>query len=154
MNVFEDKTGRCASISFYNCLPRLEKDLINWRFKEGTKIRIKEPYYKFSMGGNITIRIDYATDLEFFEDLDMKDAMKSKVRGNTFFEKGLYHEAILAYTCGIELCPPVSLLSTLLCNRAFCYMHIQNYTAAIQGIIFLELYLSIYLKFQRSLNRL
>lgn len=89
------------------------------------------------MGGNITIRIDYATDVEFYEDLDMEDAMKSKERGNCLFEKELYHEAILAYTRGIELCPPVSLLSTLLCNRAFCFMNIQNYEAAIQGTIYI-----------------
>jgi hypothetical protein len=132
MSVLEDKTGSCTAISFYNYIPDLNAKRIYWRLKQGTKIRIKEPYYKYTMGGMVTIRSDFATDIEFCDDFTLGDATKFKERGNSLYENEFFYDATLVYTSGIELSPPPSLLSILLCNRSICYMNLRNFTAAVR----------------------
>ncbi len=129
-SVMQDAKGRCATLSLYNCLSKPE--LANWRFRVGVRVRIKEPYYKFTMGGLLAIRVDFPSDVVIIDDaIDIQNAEACKNRGNQFFGKELYSEAVSAYTDGLRATVTSDLLrGQILCNRALCYLTMNNSSSA------------------------
>ncbi|XP_071839630.1 uncharacterized protein [Apostichopus japonicus] len=73
---------------------------------------------------------------------NIEESSALKEEGNSFFKQNLFKEAVQKYTLAIEKCPPTvktdgkkiswnSLMVTLYCNRAQCYLKDRQYQNAV-----------------------
>eukprot|EP01079_Euglenida_sp_SAG-EU17-18_P006132 gene6132-1095_t len=131
--IIQDQS-RCHTLSMYNCLPSGgDQSLANWRYGEGTIFAVKEPYLKVSSNwnGQVVIRVDYFTDVEVLQDVELDSARAGKERGNQLFQRGFIQAAVRVYTKTLSLtdCKD-DMCATLLSNRAQCNLTLKDYREA------------------------
>ena len=114
-NAIEDETGNVERLAIYNGDPYLAPTQV---LPKDAIVAVKEPYYKVTGDGSVTIRVDHPSDILLLDathamvpasllprlvELD-KDALAYKNEGNTAYGKNDYLAAVGLYTKGIELC--------------------------------------------------
>ena len=139
--ILRDCDGNMVALGLYNFLTdELDADkqhaAMIHRFSQGTRVRIKEPYYKFALHGNLQLRVDVPTDLEVVED-EASGPEDWKARGNSHFVHGFWAAADEAYSCGIRMLAGGSLplLPVLLGNRAECRLRMQRPARALEDVL-------------------
>lgn len=104
MAVVEDQRGDVLMLQLYNQEADLATD---GRLVEGTVILIKEPYLKMMADGDYGLRVDHLSDIMLIPEHDTlvpsvwrtqsqnpTSAIYWKTKGNNFFNKSAYYDAI------------------------------------------------------------
>lgn len=113
-------------------------------------LAIKQPYYKVTVDGGVTVRVDHPSDLVLLFDHDGRapsalwptpskfileqDALSLKARGNQAFKEKNHRKAVELYTRGLNSCPAEQVTLAkfdLYRNRAIANINLRRYEAAL-----------------------
>nr|CAG8618644.1 14977_t:CDS:2 [Entrophospora candida] len=140
MTIVEDPEGDAVKIALYNWVKQSDiplkyrnklfpVDKVSMLLPIGTKIAIKNPYYKIATDGTPMIRSDNPGEIII---IDQNKKLFNGVKcGNDYFKSGNFASAIGEYSNGISLEPSDV---TLLCNRAEAYLKLNKYAKALADV--------------------
>ncbi|OAA64877.1 Tetratricopeptide-like helical [Cordyceps fumosorosea ARSEF 2679] len=111
--VTEDEQRNAIRLQLYH---QPDEDLIpaEQLLKQGTVLLVKEPYFKRSLDGNYTLRVDHVSDVIWLASDDDRvpgkwrprllelDSVKARLRGNDFFKKHELPNALEQYTWAVK----------------------------------------------------
>ena len=140
-NAVEDENGNVDRIGLYNFDTSLTPERILGR---GAVIAVKEPYYKVTVDGGYTIRVDHPSDVvrlspgdslvpEAFAArfVEVKDAATLKAEGNAAYGKKDCMSALDRYTEALAVCSDQVLRYDLHRNRANANLLLARYEPAL-----------------------
>lgn len=152
-NAVEDIAGDVDRLSIYNLPSRTPLDKV---LPQGAVVAIKEPFYKMTVDGGVTIRVDHPSDfilLETSDDLVPSEwrhqpqtqptAAELKEKGNDAFAKKEWNEAVSFYSKALLALPTGDddlqgkgeLRCTLYRNRAQARLHMDHSELAAQDAV-------------------
>lgn len=140
-NAVEDVNGEVERLSIYNYPSAMPWERV---LPKGAYVAIKEPYYKVTADGGVTIRVDHPSDFTILKPWDESlpgpwrsekksttDADDLKRDGNAAFKRGdwwlaaeLYSEALNVVDIGEDLRRAIH------CHRAQARLHLGQYELA------------------------
>ena len=120
----EDSRGDILQVQLYNQFPNgaiasQMADIVETRFKHGTKLSIAEPFLKIMKDGFRGVRVDSPTDLRVQTVCMSLSSLKE--HGNQLAAKQQFDVAQQEYTAALAL-PEVDEVATLLANRAQAFL--------------------------------
>lgn len=145
-NAVEDTQGAVERLSVYN-LPSASP--LNDVLPKGGIVAVKEPYFKATADGGVTVRVDHPSDFVLLKPHDplVPSQWKTgpqvaltecqlKEKGNTAFKHGNWQEAGECYTRALAMADNhTDLRQTLHRNRAQVYLNLGQYQFALEDAI-------------------
>lgn len=135
--VVEDSSGSAERIALYNFIDKVGKVQLSDIIPIGTRMIVKEPFYKMASDGYPIIGVEKPTDLIFlghddqmlcnvsfstkFEEKRDSEWLKSK--GNELFGEKLFNSAVIWYSKAI--C--AKKLPIYYCNRSIAFYNFGNF---------------------------
>jgi len=141
-----DKQGNHVQLKLCNKLsshPMCKQATDESKFKQGTLIRIAEPFYEIFPSGKCGIEVDHTTQLQiladsFTDDTKSLDLNTLKEEGEKAFQDKNYIEALEFYLEALHYFPEICVL---LNNRCQCEIKLGEYEVALldaAAVLFLE----------------
>jgi tetratricopeptide (TPR) repeat protein len=150
-NAVEDEAGSVDRLAVYNFDPSLTPTEV---LPCGAVFAIKQPFYKMTTDGGVTIRVDHPSDLVRIAEDDARiplalqpklrelvenAAEQWKVIGNEAFRIKEYRVAVEAYSRGLKGCRTKGkdrvVKADLLRNRAIAYINLEQYEPALEDAL-------------------
>ncbi|EFJ36617.1 hypothetical protein SELMODRAFT_403168 [Selaginella moellendorffii] len=134
ITVLEDQAGHASIITL--SFPSAGES----HYPSGTKVAIKDPYFKTAMDGSICIRVDNPDLIVRVNDVSM--AVAFRLQGNNLFASKAYADAVDRYTACINGCldmltsntrvaTVLEVLLLALSNRAEVYLRVAEFGKAV-----------------------
>ncbi|KAI5814244.1 hypothetical protein BZA77DRAFT_107034 [Pyronema omphalodes] len=140
MTVVEDQNGDGDLLSLYNQDDNLNPEHI---IPKNTVCLVKEPYYKTTVNGGFSIRVDHVSDIIFLGDLDSRippkwknlqvqnwSAEKWREHGNSAVKMGNFTKARASYTNALSRPTDDQELLKILNNRAYANLKLGRFEEA------------------------
>lgn len=146
-SAISDTLGDVDRVAIYNFEPDLAPTMV---LPINSLIAIKQPYYKLTVDGSATIRVDHPSDLVLLSGHDERapaalrstpsrsyvaqGALSWKASGNQAFKNKQYHTAAELYTQGLETCQDddkTNVRFDLYRNRAITNINLHRYEAGL-----------------------
>ncbi|KAK4543021.1 hypothetical protein LTR36_006019 [Oleoguttula mirabilis] len=143
-NVIEDEHGDVDKLAVYNVDPTLDPEKL---LPKGAIFAIKEPFYKTTADGGVSLRVDHPSDIIRLQPLDSnipaglsprfveldKSGADWKKEGNAAYASKDYIIAVDAYSQGLSACSADDevLKCDLLRNRAMVNLCLKRHESAL-----------------------
>lgn len=139
MVVVEDNEGSFTELALYNLfksedLSRESKYTIAEKIlAKGTKIIIREPFFKVRQDGTLGIRVDNPKDLIFDQNLKGPSSFSEwKSEGNRLFLQKLPQHAMRCYVSALQcLASDDSMIYLMLLNLSLCFLKLKQYQVSL-----------------------